>query len=43
MQIEQTSKKTVRYPTGKLTLLQTMAIIAVLGIAVNMLLNIYFA
>jgi hypothetical protein len=36
-------KKSGRYPTGRLNLLQSMALLAVLGIVVTVLLKIFFA
>jgi hypothetical protein len=43
MQTHENSKKSARYPTGKLTLLQSMAILAVLGIVVAVLWSNYFS
>jgi hypothetical protein len=39
----QDGKKSERYPTGRLNLLQSMALLAVLGIVVTVLLHIFFA
>jgi uncharacterized protein HemX len=42
MQTEENANKAVKYPTGKLTLLQSMLLLAALGIAVAVLWNHYF-
>ena len=35
-------KETVRYPTGRLNLLQTMALLAIAGIVATVILRVFF-